>query len=154
MARILCPSVVGRRDEIAQLGQALDEAQRGHGRMLVVSGQAGIGKSRLLAEAAAEADRRAATVLAGSCVPSAVAVPYRPLGEALIAAPRSVIERRSGELAGFEAALGWIVPAWRGSGPVASLESPIVRCRGSASSVAGSGWVDHLLAARQGHPAG
>lgn len=126
MARILCPTIVGRDGELAELGAAIDRAQQGSGAVLFVTGAAGIGKSRLLQEAGAQARRRAATVLTGRCVPSTVPVPYRPLGEALLEATDAIGTVRSTELAGFGAALGWIVPAWRDPRAPGAPESPIV----------------------------
>ncbi|WP_068007772.1 AAA family ATPase [Nocardia pseudobrasiliensis] len=43
-------SLIGRRDEMARLRTLLDEAKRSHGGALLVLGEAGIGKSALLAE--------------------------------------------------------------------------------------------------------
>jgi DNA-binding CsgD family transcriptional regulator/tetratricopeptide (TPR) repeat protein len=61
--------VVGRRYELAVLRSAVDAAVRGVGGAVVVLGEAGIGKSRLLAEAAARAKTQALVVLAGRAVP-------------------------------------------------------------------------------------
>jgi len=47
------PPLVGRVAELARLTQALDEADRGTGRTVVVLGEAGIGKTRLVEELAA-----------------------------------------------------------------------------------------------------
>jgi tetratricopeptide (TPR) repeat protein len=126
MARIVCPTVVGRLDELDELGRAVDEVQSGRGAVLFVTGPAGVGKSRLLQEAATLARTRAATVLAGRCVPSTVPVPYRPLGEALMQAPQPATALRSPDLSGFGSALGWVVPAWRQSGVPVMPESPVV----------------------------
>lgn len=126
MARILCPTIVGRNRELAELEHALDRVQSGRGAVVFVSGPAGVGKSRLLQQAAGEARRRAATVLAGRCVPSTVPSPYRALGEALVEAPELLGSVHSGGLGGFGAALSWIVPAWRETGTAAMPESPIV----------------------------
>ena len=130
MARILCPAVVGRDRELASLRGALDEAGAGRGSVIVVSGPAGVGKSRLLSELATMAGARAATVLTGRAVPGTVAVPYRPLGEALLAASSRIRNVPAGELTGFEAALGWIVPSWRRSDQTAVPESPLVVAEG------------------------
>ncbi|MBV8527924.1 MAG: AAA family ATPase [Candidatus Dormibacteraeota bacterium] len=87
MPRILCPTVVARQTELERIDHALDETAASRGGLLVVAGPAGVGKSRLLTEAAAAARGRAMVVLRGRCVPTAVAAPYRPIAEALIAEP-------------------------------------------------------------------
>src|SRR5881409_2124794 len=46
---------VGRRDELAELGEITDAAAAGHVAAAVVVGEPGSGKSRLLAEAAVRA---------------------------------------------------------------------------------------------------
>src|SRR5215469_6089680 len=51
--------------------------------VLLVSGDAGVGKTRLLTEFGAEAARRGFTVLSGRCVELADTVPYLPLADAL-----------------------------------------------------------------------
>src|SRR5438876_9915157 len=47
--RILCPTLVGRETELAALDALFAEALRGAGRTVLIAGDAGIGKSRLLA---------------------------------------------------------------------------------------------------------
>ena len=46
---------VGRDRELAQLGVALDKITAGHGRMFLLSGEPGIGKTRLADELSARA---------------------------------------------------------------------------------------------------
>ena len=47
------PEIVGRSEEMILLGQALDQAAEGRGGAVIVSGEAGVGKTRLLTEFAA-----------------------------------------------------------------------------------------------------
>jgi DNA-binding SARP family transcriptional activator len=59
-------TLLGRSSELDTLGHALDGViMRGEGGVIAVLGEAGIGKSRLVAELAAEAARRGARVLVG-----------------------------------------------------------------------------------------
>jgi predicted ATPase len=48
MALALCPIVVGRDEELRVLDDALDGVAVGRGTCVVVTGEAGIGKSRYL----------------------------------------------------------------------------------------------------------
>ena len=84
----LCPVLIGRDAETARLRSALAAAQGGAGGVMFLTGEAGIGKSRLASELAAEARARKATVLAGRAVPTSASIPYRPLTEALLQALR------------------------------------------------------------------
>jgi predicted ATP-dependent serine protease len=47
---ILCPILIGRDAQVAALARLLDQARAGHGQIALISGEAGIGKSRLVAE--------------------------------------------------------------------------------------------------------
>jgi hypothetical protein len=58
MREVLCPVVVGRDEELAILEQSLQEARGGRGGVLLLLGEAGIGKSRPAREAAAAAAGR------------------------------------------------------------------------------------------------
>jgi DNA-binding SARP family transcriptional activator len=58
---------VGRDSELAALVSALDDVCAGHGRLFLLAGEPGIGKSRLTEELAAHATARAARVVVGRC---------------------------------------------------------------------------------------
>ena len=74
--------LVGRRRELDAVVRAVAAATRGDGGCLLVTGEAGIGKSRLLAEAARVGREAGMVVLAGSAVEDGG--PFRPLAEALL----------------------------------------------------------------------
>jgi len=74
---------VGRERELAALLGDLAETADGQGRVTFVAGEAGIGKSRLLAELAVEATSRGAQVLAGRCLEGSGALPFHPFVEAV-----------------------------------------------------------------------
>lgn len=59
--------MVGRRDELAQIGRAIDRVQRGYGQIVGVTAGAGMGKSRLLAEAIRLAGQRGLQAYGGEC---------------------------------------------------------------------------------------
>ena len=73
---------VGRSPERATLAAAWKAASAGATRVVFVAGEAGIGKSRLVAEVAAEAHGNGGIVIYGGC-DDGVAVAYRPWREAL-----------------------------------------------------------------------
>ncbi len=63
--------------------ELLGDAEAGQPNVLLVSGDAGVGKTRLLTELAVEAARRGFTILSGRCAELAETVPYLPLADAL-----------------------------------------------------------------------
>lgn len=74
--------LVGREQALHQLEQAYARTQAGRGQVILISGEAGIGKSRLMQEFAAScADRT--LVLAGAGYPDTQTIPYQPVIEAL-----------------------------------------------------------------------
>jgi DNA-binding CsgD family transcriptional regulator len=75
--------VVGRAAELGRMRELLGEAEAGRSVVLLVSGDAGVGKTRLLTELAEVAGRRGFTVLSGRCAELADTVPYLPLADAL-----------------------------------------------------------------------
>jgi len=75
------PILVSRECELEQLHSLLDLATKGEGNTVFVSGEAGVGKTRLVNEFLQSAKKQAVTILTGSCF-SNVAVPYFPFFEA------------------------------------------------------------------------
>jgi predicted ATPase len=67
--RITSPVFVGRRPELDRLGSALSDAVAGRPSAVLLAGDAGVGKTRLVAEFSARATSSGARVLAGGCVP-------------------------------------------------------------------------------------
>lgn len=80
---VVCPVLIGRAPELEALASALEGAIAGAGRAVLVAGEAGIGKSRLLAEAAAEAARRGVRFLPGNAYEADRDVPFAPLADLL-----------------------------------------------------------------------
>jgi predicted ATPase len=81
--------VIGRGAETGALRSALASAEGGTGAVVFLTGEAGIGKSRLASELAAAAGAGGVTVLSGRAVPSDISSAYRPLTEALLQALRA-----------------------------------------------------------------
>jgi DNA-binding SARP family transcriptional activator len=74
---------VGRDSILRQLGEELTRADEGQGRMIVLTGEAGVGKTRLIEELASEAPRRGAAVLWGGSGAHANHLAYGPFAVAL-----------------------------------------------------------------------
>ena len=64
---IVCPIVVGRTAELTALRLLIDRTRSGLGQVALVCGEAGIGKSRLVAEAKAYAAAQDFLLLQGNC---------------------------------------------------------------------------------------
>lgn len=74
---------VGRRVELGRLLHQVAEADAGRGGVVLVAGDPGIGKTRLLAEFTEVATDHGALVLGGRCLDGAGAGPYHPFAEAI-----------------------------------------------------------------------
>jgi DNA-binding CsgD family transcriptional regulator/tetratricopeptide (TPR) repeat protein len=84
IGRISSPVFVGRGDELQRLQAVLDSAMAGVVNTVIVGGEAGVGKSRLLAELRAGAEASGLRFLVGGCVDLGDgAPPYDPLVAAL-----------------------------------------------------------------------
>ncbi|MFB6550724.1 AAA family ATPase [Streptomyces sp. NPDC056405] len=73
---------VGREAELGALAAAWDRAVRGRRQFVLVTGESGIGRTRLLREAGAQAAAAGGLLLLGRCDEGAM-VPYQPVVEAL-----------------------------------------------------------------------
>jgi len=83
-ARISSPYFVGRGQELQRLHAVLEGAAAGTVRTVLVGGEAGVGKTRMLAEFRAAAEIGGARVLEGGCVDLGDgARPYDPFVAAL-----------------------------------------------------------------------
>jgi DNA-binding CsgD family transcriptional regulator len=80
-------TLVGRDAELARLRGLLQDAAAGRAVTGLVSGDAGIGKSRLVAEAMQIAEADGFAVLCGQCAEIGDSVPYLPFADAFRTAP-------------------------------------------------------------------
>jgi DNA-binding CsgD family transcriptional regulator/tetratricopeptide (TPR) repeat protein len=83
---VVCPVMVGRDDLLALVDRRLDELRDGSGHVLFVAGEAGIGKTRLLATIERRARAHGIRVARGGTYPSDVDV----IGAALLELARSL----------------------------------------------------------------
>jgi predicted ATPase len=95
--------LVGRDAELNRLRESMDEAWAGQGRVVAVIGEAGVGKTRLLAELATEAVARGGRVLLGRCYEAEQMLPFASWVDAL----------RAGRLGADQEVLQSLGPLWR-----------------------------------------
>jgi DNA-binding CsgD family transcriptional regulator len=120
---------VGRQQELQELGIALQEALAGRGRLVMLVGEAGIGKTRTAREFAAAAEQHGAQSLWGRCHENPGAPPFWPWVEII----RAYVQERAAdqlraEMGAGAADIAAIVPEVRerlpGLAAPPSLESP------------------------------
>jgi predicted ATPase/class 3 adenylate cyclase len=107
--------LVDRNAERAMLHQLIGATLGGHGRLALVAGEPGVGKSRLAAEIGDEAQARGMRMLIGHCVQMSGAPPYLPYVEIIeqaISNPRSPLALREA-LGDVAAEIARIAPALR-----------------------------------------
>jgi hypothetical protein len=74
--------LVGRGSERAQLTAHWDQAQQARGHLVLLSGEPGVGKTRLAQELIAHVQKSGATLLRGGCYEYEATTPYLPFVEA------------------------------------------------------------------------
>src|SRR5947209_701707 len=76
---VVCPVLIDRINELAILHAQIDQAKSGRGQVVLLCGEAGVGKSRLVAEVKSQAASHGFLLLQGSCFPTDHTIPYAPL---------------------------------------------------------------------------
>ncbi|WP_069770477.1 AAA family ATPase [Streptomyces sp. LUP30] len=109
--RSVSPVFVGRADELDTLNEALSRAAAGEPQALLIGGEAGVGKTRLVEEFATAACRRGAVVALGGCVEiGADGLPFAPFSTALRALRRALPDELAACAAGQEEELARLLP--------------------------------------------
>jgi DNA-binding CsgD family transcriptional regulator len=80
---VLSPEVVARDAELAALERSLASATGGTGSVLLISGEAGVGKTALVRAFAERARQQGANVVVGECAPGEGRRPFGPIVEIL-----------------------------------------------------------------------
>ena len=100
--QVLCPIVIGRDREAALLDEQLRESMAGRGRAVLVSGEAGLGKSALLRRFVERARAQGARVVSGECTEIEARRPFGPFIDAFasgdIALPAELAQGGPGAL--------------------------------------------------------
>ena len=122
--RVSAGRMVGRDDEIGRLLRLLDDAEAGRSVVALVSGDAGVGKSRLVAEATRLAASRGFIVLSGQCAELGDSVPYLPLADALRGAAQATGVR---DALSSRPALSMLLPEGGGGHAIDSDRSGLAR---------------------------
>jgi len=120
---VLCPVLIGRASERAQLEGLLEQATEGTGRAVLVTGDAGIGKSRLVAEFVSKAAAGGAQVLTGACAEGELTASFLPFVEA-IGNHLAVPDPARGELGAFRNELSRLMPSIAGEIPPVDPSDP------------------------------
>ena len=111
-------SFVGRKREIAELEAALEDALSGSGRLVMLAGEPGIGKTRTAQQLAVRAEALGVQVFWGRCYEEPGAPPYWPWVQVI----RAYVQQASTEQLATEMGLGAasiseIIPEVRGKLP-------------------------------------
>src|SRR4051812_28322213 len=109
--RSVSPVFVGRAEELTTLHDALARAAAGEPQALLIGGEAGVGKTRLVEEFATAACREGAVVALGGCVEiGADGLPFAPFSTALRALRRELPDELAAAAAGQEEELTRLLP--------------------------------------------
>jgi DNA-binding NarL/FixJ family response regulator/tetratricopeptide (TPR) repeat protein len=111
---------IGRADELQRLAATLERAEQGRPQLVLLAGEAGVGKTRLLLELADQARRRGTRVLAGGCVELGdIGLAYLPVVDALRGLGEDPADAELlAEVAMTAPGLGRLLPAVARPGPV------------------------------------
>ncbi len=83
LQQIIQGKIVGRQAELKSLRQLWRQAQQGNAQLVLISGEPGVGKTRLANELVSYAQLHGGKVLRGGCYENEARVPYLPIAEAL-----------------------------------------------------------------------
>jgi DNA-binding SARP family transcriptional activator len=129
MPAVAAGGLVGREDQLRVISRALSEASAGRGRVLLLAGEPGIGKTRLAEEAARRARDAGVTVAWGTSDENGGAPAFWPwiqvlralAGDATAGPPAAVLGPHAAELAPILPELADGAP--RAAGPVLDVET-------------------------------
>ncbi|GAB3121321.1 hypothetical protein GCM10027160_38410 [Streptomyces calidiresistens] len=129
--RSRAPHIVGRDHHLARLEQSLVNARNQRGGVVFLTGEAGIGKSRLAAEAVGMAFDSGMRVLRGRSSTTGPTIPFRPLTEALMSLFRGGEPMDDLALGPYRPVLGQLIPEWghevREAGSMVVLGEAVLR---------------------------
>jgi predicted ATPase len=114
---------IGRAEELQRLEAILDRAEQGRPQLVLLAGEAGMGKTRLLLEFADRAQQRGMRVLAGGCVELGdIGLAYLPVVDALRGLGEDPADAELlAEVAATAPGLGRLLPGIEQAGPGGGL---------------------------------
>ncbi len=125
--RLVTPPIRGRADELKVIGAQLAAVAQGRGGVLVIEGPPGIGKSRLLTEVLALAEKSGVRALFGEAFEYQQTVPFFSLFMATLRADPPVGDAEALRELGGSADLGyWVVNDLHNAINAAAAETPLV----------------------------
>src|ERR1700758_205284 len=125
--RLVTPPIRGRADELKLIGALVTAVAEGRGGVLVIEGPPGIGKSRLLTEVLALADKCGVRDLFGEAFEYQQTVPFFSLFMATLRADPPVGDAEALRRLGGSADLGyWVVNDLHNAINAAATETPLV----------------------------
>ncbi|ORB00704.1 LuxR family transcriptional regulator [Mycobacterium intermedium] len=124
--RLVTPPIRGRADELKVIAALVDAVAQGRGGVVVIEGPPGIGKSRLLTEVVALADRRGVRTLFGEAFEYQQTVPFFSLFMATLHADPPVGDAEALRRLGDSADLRyWVVHDLHNAIRTAAAEAPL-----------------------------
>lgn len=96
-SRVSSPVVVGRHEELGRILGNLRTDSADHHPLIVVGGEAGVGKTRFVEEAFSRVSESGYRVLSGGCINLGDAYPYAPFVEALRDLTRQIERSTTGD---------------------------------------------------------
>lgn len=76
---VVCPTIIGRESQMDSMRRVLAQGREGSGRVALIVGEAGVGKTRILRAMIDEARTTGFFVVQGACFEAERAIPYAPL---------------------------------------------------------------------------
>jgi DNA-binding CsgD family transcriptional regulator len=107
---VICPVLIDRVTELATLYTLIGKARSGRGLVTLLCSEAGVGKSRLVAETKAYASAQDFLLLQGNCFQTDLSCPYAPLLDLLRSCATLFTATISSDLAPFARELHQLLP--------------------------------------------
>jgi DNA-binding CsgD family transcriptional regulator/tetratricopeptide (TPR) repeat protein len=123
---VLCPLLIGRAVDLESLDRALQTVGPGKGQTVLIAGEAGVGKTRLVAETKARASQLRFSILQGNCFEHDPALPYAPLLDLLRAFPAATLPEEMARTVDEDGEIARLIlelsPSFPNHAPLTALE--------------------------------